>query len=419
MLNYHLNKKPESKKKNPLYKVFVTFFFLFLFRLGNSIPLANIDQNALENSINSLNNNNGISQLFALYSSGDSQIITPFSLGIVPFINASLLVDLLTTVFPKFEKLQTEEGQSGKQSLFLYKKVATLFFSLLQSIYLLFSIKEYIYNVENWSFFLIALQLITGSMMILWLTTLIDKQGIGNGTSLILFSNIVLPFLTKNQNFFQNVNSFAIQFLILGFFTFLICLSQTAKLNIEVVSARQLAFLETKLEIVNPFLQNDKKNKNKQKGLAIKFNQAGIFPIIIASNLIGFFTPFTSIGGPFFSSFCYGLFLLIFNYFYTLLFWDPEKISEQLRKASVSLVNISPGKETVSYLENVVKSTSLLGGLFLCLILLIYNFLKALIPTIAFPQLMISSLIIVVGVAYEFQKSFRSFTQVFKQDLSI
>jgi preprotein translocase subunit SecY len=102
------------------------------------------------------------------------------------------------------------------------------------------------------------------------------------------------------------------------------------------------------------------------------------------------------------------LLIIGFNYFYTTIFWDPEKISEQLRKASVSIVNITPGKETISYLENVVKSTSILGGIFLCAILISYDISKSLINGALLNQLNISSLIILVGVSFEIQKNVKS-----------
>jgi preprotein translocase subunit SecY len=104
----------------------------------------------------------------------------------------------------------------------------------------------------------------------------------------------------------------------------------------------------------------------------------------------------------------YYLLIIGFNYFYTIVFWDPEKISEQLRKASVSIVNVTPGRETISYLENVVRSTSIIGGIFLCVILLIYDSFKQVINGALLNQINISSLIILVGVAYEIQKTLRA-----------
>ena len=110
----------------------------------------------------------------------------------------------------------------------------------------------------------------------------------------------------------------------------------------------------------------------------------------------------------FINNIAYYLLIIGFNYFYTIIFWDPEKISEQLRKASVSVVNVTPGRETISYLENVVRSTSLIGGISLCIILFLYDFFKQIINGYLLNQINISSLIILVGVAYEVQKTLRS-----------
>ena len=234
----------------------------------------------------------------------------------------------------------------------------------------------------------------------------------GNGTSLIIFANIIIGLLTKNIF----LNSLKDQFLffeigILLLMIFLICISQTARINIEVVSARQLAFLEN---FDKTFINNNSTDiffQLKEAGLSIKLNQAGIFPIIIASNLLPFIgLIFTNIGvnSILINNLIYYLLIIAFNYFYTSVFWDPEKISEQLRKASVSIVNVTPGKETVSYLENVVRASSLLGGIYLSLILLCYDLIKQLTKGYLLNQINISSLIIVVGVAYETQKTIKS-----------
>jgi preprotein translocase subunit SecY len=193
----------------------------------------------------------------------------------------------------------------------------------------------------------------------------------------------------------------------------LICISQTARINIDVVSARQLAYLENiEKSNINQKLTTNFQAKDNGNGLSIRLNQAGIFPIIIASNLIPFFSYLIqTIGGgevSFINNIIYYLLIIGFNYFYTIIFWDPEKISEQLRKASVSVVNVTPGRETISYLENVVRSSSLLGGISLCIILFLYDFFKQIINGALLNQINISSLIILVGVAYEIQKTIRA-----------
>jgi preprotein translocase subunit SecY len=416
-----LTAKTQKKRNNPTQKILLTLFILFIFRFGNSIPLSGIDQDALKKSFLQLENRNAIMQIINMYSGGGASILTPFSLGIIPFINASILVDLLTAIVPFLEKLQSEEGESGRKQLTFYKKVLTLLFAIIQSGFLIFYLKSYFYNTDLVNLGIIGLELVTGSMLIVWLSSIIDNKGIGNGTSLIILTNIVVTVLSKDMislSSFESTTFFEISFIL--FFMILICISQTARINIEVVSARQLAFLQN---MEKNTLDNRKTSalKLKENGLSIRLNQAGIFPIIIASNL----APFTSyltenLFGQFkfLNTFLYYLLIIGFNYFYTIVFWDPEKISEQLRKASVSIVNITPGKETISYLENVVRSTSILGGIFLCTILLSYDGVKQLINGNLLNQVNISSLIIVVGVAYELQKTIRALYKNVLEDLT-
>jgi preprotein translocase subunit SecY len=406
-----LNKKTKNRTK-PTSKIILTLFVLFLFRFGNTIPLSGIDQEALKKSLMQLGNNNSIMQIINMYSGGGTSILTPFSLGIIPFINASIIIDLLTALFPYLEKLQSEEGELGRKKLAFYKKAVTLLFAIVQTFFLITYIKSYVYNTDIFNLGIIGLELVTGSMMIVWLSTIIDNKGIGNGTSLIILTNIVVTLIGKqNLTLSQNFDPILlVEIFILLLLMIFICISQTARINIDVVSARQLAFLEN---LEKTAISNKTTNsfKLKENGLSIKLNQAGIFPIIIASNLVPFVSYLTQtfLGEQkFIGTLIYYLLIIGFNYFYTIVFWDPEKISEQLRKASVSIVNITPGKETVSYLENVVRSSSIIGGIFLCAILFFYDFIKQFINGYLLNQINISSLIIVVGVAYEIQKTIRA-----------
>jgi len=396
-----------SQKKNisnPTKKILLTFLLLFLFKLGNSIPLSSVDNEALRKSFLQFETNNSIMQILSMYTGGGGKtLLSPFSLGIIPFINASILIDLLTALFPSLEKLQSEE--TGRRQLTFYKKILTAILALIQSYFLLNALKSYFYINDFFNFGVITFELITGSLIIVWLTNSIDTKGIGNGTSLLVFTNIITNLFNKNLlNNVQWLDILALLILI-GF----ICLSQTARITIPIVSARQLAFLET-----------NKKNKMptkvelKNSTLLIRFNQAGIFPIIIASNILPLFSYFTqNIFGNTISlkigiNLLYYVAVIVFNYFYTNVFWDPEKISEQLRKSSVSIVNVTPGRQTVAYLENVVRSSSIVGGVFLCFILYSYDLLKTLLNSSFLNQLNISSVIILVGVIFEIQKTIRS-----------
>jgi preprotein translocase subunit SecY len=404
---------PKLKFQNsPTKKILLTLFILLIFRFGNTIPLSGIDQEALKKAFSQLENRNYIMQLVNMYSGGGGvTLLSPFSLGIIPFINASILVDLLTALFPFLEKLQSEEGENGRRKLNFYKKILTLVFSIFQSFFLISYLRPYFYSNSLPSYFILGTELVTGALSVVWLSNIIDNKGIGNGTSIIIFTNIVVTLIGKNILNIQPFNSlFFLEIFILLALMILICISQTARINIDVVSARQLAFLEN----IEKNTIKDKISTSyqiKDNGLSIRLNQAGIFPIIIASNLLPFISYFSNFLGNDFkiiNNLFYYLLIIGFNYFYTIVFWDPEKISEQLRKASVSIVNITPGKETISYLENVVRSTSIIGGIFLCAILFTYDSLKQLINGSLLYQINVSSLIILVGVAYEIQKTIRS-----------
>jgi preprotein translocase subunit SecY len=197
-----LTKKTKNRSK-PTQKILLSLFVLFLFRFGNTIPLSGIDQDALKKSLLQLGNNNSLMQIINMYSGGGANNLSPFSLGIIPFINSSIIIDLLTALFPYLEKLQSEEGELGRKKLTFYKKILTLVFSIIQSIFLISYLKSYIYNTEIFNLGMIGLELITGSMIIVWLSTIIDQKGIGNGTSLIILTNIIVTLLGK-QNIFLN-----------------------------------------------------------------------------------------------------------------------------------------------------------------------------------------------------------------------
>lgn len=404
MLN--VNTKKENNRFTVKDKILLTLGLLFLYRIGNNIPLGNIDQEALQNEFLKLQANNSIIQVLSMYTSGGTSGITAFSLGIIPYINASIILDLITALIPALEKLQSEEGESGRKRLLFYKKIVTIILSIVQSIFILNYLKPYIYNTEFFELFLIVLQTVTGSLMITWMTLIIDKRGIGNGTSIIVLANIVGSFFPKLSLFVTNLSSFyffdiALLFLII----LLIYFSQTFRGILPVVSARQLTYLETMdLQDLEQYLLVT------QNGLLIKLNQAGIFPIIIASNLLPFFAYFTSniidpnkgIG-----RILYYFLIIIFNYFYTTIFWDPEKISEKLRKSSVSILNVRPGIETVDYLQQKVQEYSIGGGIILCFIVLFYDIARQLTGSLLLNQLNISSLIIAIGVSIEIQKNIR------------
>ena len=245
---------PTKNISNPTKKILLTFLLLFLFKFGNSIPLSSIDNEALRKSFLQFETNNSIMQVLSMYTGGGGKtLLSPFSLGIIPFINASILIDLVTALFPSLEKLQSEE--TGRRQLTFYKKILTFFLAVIQSYFLLTALKSYFYVNDFLNFAIIGFELVTGSLIIVWLTNIIDTKGIGNGTSLLVFTNIITNLFNKNLiNNIQWLDVFSLLVLI-GF----ICLSQMARITIPIVSARQLAFLETNKKKQNAFQSRIKK----------------------------------------------------------------------------------------------------------------------------------------------------------------
>jgi preprotein translocase subunit SecY len=401
------------RKKTANQKVVFTFIILMLFRYGNFIPIMGIDQTALQLAFSQFDPRNPLMQLVNMYSGGGgtNSLINPFSLGVIPFINASILIDLLTTILPNLEKLQSEEGELGRKKLAFYKKGATFLFALVQSIYLIYYLSPYFYTKSFFFFFLTSIELVSGAMSLVWFTNLIDNRGIGNGSSLIIFTNILLTLFTKNSiNTFHFNFSLLFQVLFLVWISILIFQAQSSKITIELISPRQLAYLEKSKQTNRKLFRSEEERKN-QNGLSIRLNQAGIFPVIIASNLFPFLCSFLrSLIGEvsFLETIAYYLLIVGFNYFYTIIFWDPEKIAEQLRKNSVSIVNVKPGKETAHYLEQIVRATSLLGGSKLCFILFVFEIVKGFFHGELLNTINISSLIILIGIIYDTQKILRS-----------
>jgi preprotein translocase subunit SecY len=403
-----LNNFRPKKQKILNQRLLLTFTILFFYRLGNTIPLNGIDQEALKKAFLQFDSNNSLFQLLNIYSGGGTFSVSPFSLGIVPYINASIAVDLAATFIPFLEKLSKEEGEFGRKQLNFYKKIVTLVFAIIETFFLLLYLKPYFYQTTSFVYFSIGLQLITGSFLIIWLSSILDKRGIANGTSLIIFANIIASFLNKNSfeitSFFSFSKNAIYEIIIFLLIFILILISQTYKVTIPVISAKQSKdFLKQtwiNFQIIS-----------FQNGLLLKYNQAGIFPIIIASNLFPFFSNFTLLFGKnsfLYNNILYYFLIILFNYFYTLIIWDPEKISEELRKNSISILSTRPGKETTIMLKKVVQNSSFKGGLLLCTILILYDVCKNRFGGIFLPQVNVSSLIIFVGVSYEIFRKLKS-----------
>jgi preprotein translocase subunit SecY len=383
-----------SQKDTIAKKVLFTIFIIILIRLGNFIPVPNVDQRYL---VNILNANPSLKAFF----NSETLILSVFSLGILPNINASILIQLLVTAVPYLERLQKEEGETGRRQIKQYTRSLTLFIAILESLSIAFSLRPILFN---WNLAVcgeIVLALTTGSMIVLWLSDLITEDGIGNGSSIVITLNILSVLPNTIQTIVQSGNILSI-LLSLASFTILIIgiiYVQEAVRIIPLISAKQL-FAQ----------QNQTSNQSMRTSyLPLKINQGGVMPVIFSSTFLGFLTVGVNyvlslnilpveLNNPQAVSLVYGgiNFILIFAFslFYSNLILNPEEIAKDLNKMAITIPNVRPGKQTTSFLKKTLTRLSLLGALFLAILVAIPNIRSSY-------GFGVTSLLILVGVTVD------------------
>ena len=383
-----------TQKDTITKKILFTIFIVIIIRLGNFIPVPNVDQRYL---INILNANPSLKTFF----NSENLILSVFSLGIIPNINASILIQLLVSAIPYLEKLQKEEGETGRRQIKQYTRSLTLLIAILESFSIAFSLRPILFN---WNLAIcseIVLALTTGSMIILWLSDLITENGIGNGSSIVITLNIlsVLPNTIKTITESGNIISILFNFISFTILIIGIIYVQEAVRIIPLISAKQL-FAQ----------QNQTSNQAMNTSyLPLKINQGGVMPIIFSSTFLTFLTvavnyvlslqilPMQFNNAKAISLIYGGInFVLIFAFslFYSNLILNPKEIAKDLNKMAITIPNIRPGKQTTSFLKKTLTRLSLLGALFLAILVALPNIRSSY-------GFGVTSLLILVGVTVD------------------
>ena len=389
-------------------KIRKIFIFLILIRLGLYIPVPNVDLDIFSQNLVA-------NPLFGLAKNlTGSSFLGIGSLGILPYINSSIVIQLLTPVIPYLERLQKEEGELGRQQITSYTRYLTLGWALILSTGIaFFLIKPVIFN---WNILLalkIIFSLTTGSMLSMWFAELITKENLGNGSSMIIFINII-GGLPANFNDFRlslekssSVNNFSAIFLSYTIYIVivaLIVLVQDSYKKVNIVSARQLNF---------NYLEQSSTGSSTSKNsyIPIKLNQGGIMPLVFSTTIAAFlFYPLQlALSGIFgsengqlvniltFSSFVLNLFMVVFfSTFYALLVLKPKDLSENLTKMAYNVPGLKQGKTTTRYLEQVISRLAFMGGIFLAFLAFFPILVGNLFQFNIFKNL--TSLIILIGV---------------------
>jgi preprotein translocase subunit SecY len=388
-------------------KVIKILVLLLLVRLGLYIPVPNVDLDIFSQGQN-------INPMFGFARTlTGSSFLGVGSLGILPYINSSIIIQLLTSVLPNLERLQKEEGELGRQKISRYTRYLTFVWAvLLSSAIAFFLIKPVLFN---WNLILalkIIVSLTTGSLLSMWFAELITEESLGNGSSMIIFINIVgsIPnsfaeFSQKllSTSYLDNFRLISQGFLIYLFIVFVIVLFQDAYKKINIVSAKQLNLSYSE--------QNSSSNELKNSYIPIKLNQGGIMPLVFSSTIASFlYYPLQIFAGstigkslsfmPFFMttySFLLNIVLVIFfSGFYSLLVLKPTDIAENLAKMAYNIPGVRQGNQTTQYLKQTISRLAFMGGVFLAFLAFFPIILGNVFQFNIFKN--VTSLLILVGV---------------------
>jgi preprotein translocase subunit SecY len=353
---------------------------ILVYRFGAHIPVPGLDPEKLSNFF--LQHQNTIFGLFNMFSGGALSRVTVFAIGIMPYISASIMMQLFSIVVPSLEQIK-KEGEVGRRKISQYTRYLTLALSLLQS----FGISRWLVGQQialssDFSFYLVAITtLVTGTMTLMWLGEQITEKGIGNGISMLIFSGIVSNIPSSVANVFQQVREGQLQFLSLVFII----------VTIGVVTGFVVFMERAQRRIRVNYAQRTHGRKvyaAQSSHLPLKINMSGVIPPIFASSLImlpatlaQFFSNSpSSIIAKFASAISPGqpLYLLIYSaciiffaFFYTALVFNPKETADNLKKSGAFIPGIRPGEQTSRFIDNVLTRLTLVGSLYLVLVCLL------------------------------------------------
>ena len=391
----------DRETQNELIKrLLISFGILFVIRMGSLLPIPAIDHNEL---IRSMPYNVKAKSLVSMFSAKDTFVIGVFELNIFPYINASILVQLILAFSPKLTKLQKEGDLEGRRLINRLTRFITLLFSILQSLSIVIYVKQ---ALPNWNYSLaleIMMWLTTGAMIVFWLSELITDYGLGNGIQLLIYANISsnLPTMgsklgTTDTENFDYIGSVIVLGLLILIELYGIVLLQKVEKIIPLMSSKQL---------------NKSSLTDIDNYLPLRLNQAGVLPIILTTSLLvvsgytqtlgllpksSFAIKFDSFN-PFYWIANFVL-IVVFSSFYSNVIVNPKDVSDQLQKMSVTIPGIRPGLKTTFYLKKLMNRLTVIGSTMLATLVTVPNFIESKLNIPNLNGLTTTSLVILAGV---------------------
>jgi preprotein translocase subunit SecY len=396
-----------------LKRLLLSVGILLFIRMGTFLPIPGINHGHLAFYIQQ---HPITKNLVSTFSGNDTFVIGLFTLNIFPYINASIMVQLITGLIPSISKLQKEGGGEGRRAITRLTRLITFGWALIQSSSIAFYLKRALFDWSPLLAFEIILWLTTGAMIVLWLSELITEYGLGNGASLLIYTNIIssLPnlgkkLITENSGNLSAVSSIAIGLLFFIAIAGIITLQESARI-VPLISSKQLGQNQQSVS---------KGGSNNY--IPLRFNQAGVMPIILTTALLVLPNYITNLGVfplltlPIFLKsskiiywVSYFALILIFSSFYSTIVLNPKDISQELQKMAVSIPGVRPGLATTFYLKQVMKRVTFLGALILAILATLPNVIEGILNVSSFNGLGTTSLLILVGVVLDISREMKS-----------
>jgi preprotein translocase subunit SecY len=401
-------------------RVLITLGLLVLVRLGIYIPMPGIDRVAFQQFIQQGGQLIGFLDIF---TGGGISSLGIFALGILPFINASIILQLLTASLPALEDLQKNEGEAGRRKIAQITRYVALGWGVLQSVVFALILRPYAVDSVSSTVFVVqtALALVTGSMVVMWISEVITERGIGQGASLVIFLNIVATLpkaLGSTVELAQSGDRGTIAGILVLVLVFLITILGIVSVQ---EGSRRIPIVSAKRQVGNGAMLSE-----RQSYLPLKLNAGGVMPIIFASAVIflpltvanltksellikiaGYLNPNSST--PWLYALAFFSLICGFSFFLATLSINPQDIATNLKKGGVAIPGVRPGSATAKYLGGVQNRLTLLGGLFLGAVAIIPAAVEGATNVRTFQGLGATSLLILVGVAIDTAKQVQTY----------
>jgi preprotein translocase subunit SecY len=406
-----MRKNKKTEKNILLKRILLSLSILIFIRMGTFLPIPGVSPGEIQYFLG----RNSIARTFVnAFSGNNTFVIGVFALNIFPYINASILMQVLISIVPTLSKLQKEGTSEGKRTINRLTRLITFGWACIQSITISFYLTRVILD---WNFILaieIVIWLTTGSLIILWLSELITEYGLGNGPSLLIYINIIssLPNISK-KIILENNEKLTFGSWLIILLLFFVAISGIILLQ---ESIRMIPLISSKE------LTNSRSISQKINYIPLRFNQAGVMPIILTTgvlvipnyiNSLGFLPivslPFVIQTSKILYWISYFVLILIFSLFYSSIVLNPKDISEQLQKMAVAVPGIRPGIVTTFYLKEIMKRVTILGAILLAVLATLPNIVEGIIGISSFNGLGTTSLLILVGVILDLLREIRSF----------